>query len=191
MSWWMHELMNTVRLIVDTFVCVVGIPLKLAIILPACTFYGIYVYQRDRSLRLSFLERLTIQSLLAHLSSTTTTTGSDSLILVNVATSQVEYLNSQARELFLASDEAQAAIVRAETGTIRGEYSRRIVERLASAFFEVGKVSSERGAEAQPPVLMGLYERMRESGLETMSAKVRVVDEDATKKRLTGSPKPS
>jgi hypothetical protein len=38
---------------------------------------------------------------------------------------------------------------------------------------------------------MGLYERMKDSGLETMSAKVRVVDEDASKKRLTGSPKPS
>jgi hypothetical protein len=186
----MHELTNSVRLKVDTFVCVVGIPLKLAIILPACTFYGIYVYQRDRSLRLTFLERLTTQSLLAHLSSTTTTSGSDSLILVNVASSQVEYLNSQARDLFLASDEAQASIVRAETGTVRGEYSRKIVERLASAFFEVGKVS-EREAEAQPPVLMGLYERMKDSGLETMSAKVRVVDEDASKKRLTGSPKPS
>ena len=127
---------------VDTFVCVEGIPLKLAIILPACTFYGIYVYQRDRSLRLTFLERLTTQSLLAHLSSTNTS-GSDSLILVNVASNQVEYLNSQARELFLASDDAQAAIVKAETGTVRGEYSRRIVERLASAFFEVDKVSEK------------------------------------------------
>jgi len=42
---------------------IVGIPLKLAIILPACTFYGIYVYQRDRGLRLTFLERLTRQAL--------------------------------------------------------------------------------------------------------------------------------
>jgi len=99
----MHELTNTVKLKVDTFVRVVGIPLKLAIILPACTFYGIYVYQRDRSLRLTFLERLTTQSLLAHLSSTNTS-GSDSLILVNVASNQVEYLNSQARELFLTSE---------------------------------------------------------------------------------------
>jgi hypothetical protein len=36
---------------------------------------------------------------------------------------------------------------------------------------------------------MGLYERMMVSALETMSAKVRVVDEEASKKRLTGSPK--
>jgi len=38
---------------------------------------------------------------------------------------------------------------------------------------------------------MGLYERMRVSAMETMSAKVRVVEEEAYKKRLTGSPKPS
>ena len=42
----------------------VGIPLKLAIILPACTFYGIYAYQRDRGLRVTFLERLTREALL-------------------------------------------------------------------------------------------------------------------------------
>jgi hypothetical protein len=154
--------------------------LKLAIILPACTFYGIYVYQRDRGLRLSFLERLTTQTLFAHLSSTKTNSGSDSLILVNVTSNQVEYLNSQAQELFLASD--AKAIVRTVTGVVRGEYSLRIVEKLASIFIEVGKVQSSeaRGAESQP-LLMGLYERMRMrvSGLETMSVKVRVVDEEA------------
>ena len=68
------------------------------------------------------------------------TGGSDSLILVNVMTSKVVYLNSQAQDLFLASEEAQAAIVRGETGTIRSEYSQKIVEKLASAFFEVVKV---------------------------------------------------
>jgi hypothetical protein len=77
---------------------------------------------------------------LAHLSSATSTAGSDSLILVNVMTSQVEYLNSQAQELFLASEDAKAEIVRGETGTIRSEYSQKIVEKLASAFFEVAKV---------------------------------------------------
>jgi hypothetical protein len=55
-------------------------------------------------------------------------------------TSQVEYLNSQAQELFLVNGDAQVAIVRDETGTIRSEYSQRIVEKLASAFFEVGKL---------------------------------------------------
>ena len=120
--------------------------MKLAIILPACTLYGIYVYQRDRGLRLSFLERLTTQTLFAHLSSRAATS-SDSLILVNVTSNQVEYLNSQARQLFLTSDDddAQAAaIVRTETGTVRVEYSMRIVEKLASAFIEVsGKVSGD------------------------------------------------
>ena len=77
---------------------------------------------------------------MAHLSSATSTAGSDSLILVNVMTSQVEYLNSQAQELFLASEDAKAEIVRGETGTIRSEYSQKIVEKLASAFFEVAKV---------------------------------------------------
>jgi hypothetical protein len=55
-------------------------------------------------------------------------------------TSQVEYLNSQAQDLFLASEDAKAEIVRGETGTIRSEYSQKIVEKLASAFFEVAKV---------------------------------------------------
>ena len=40
----------------------------------------------------------------------------------------------------MANEEAQAAIVRGETGTIRSEYSQKIVEKLASAFFEVVKV---------------------------------------------------
>ena len=62
-------------------------------------------------------------------------------------TSQVEYLNSQAQQLFFTNDSSYAAIVRTETGTVRGEYSQRIIEKLASAFFEAAEVT-ERGAEA-------------------------------------------
>ncbi len=63
--WLMPELMNSVSFYFRIrIIFIVGIPLKLAIILPACTFYGIYAYQRDRGLRVAFLERLTREGLL-------------------------------------------------------------------------------------------------------------------------------
>jgi hypothetical protein len=106
----------------------VGIPLKLAIILPACTFNGIYVYQRDRGFRVAFLERLTRDALQSF-------DKLGGLIVSNVNNDQVEYMNEEATELFLKGNLAE--IIQPETGLIKSRISKKILERLNQAFLKI------------------------------------------------------
>ena len=64
---------------------------------------------------------------------------SAAFLLVNVSTGQVEYLSDAACALFLSGNPRE--IVQEETGTVRKEYSRKIIERMTEAFLPV-KVDS-------------------------------------------------
>ena len=140
-------------------VLIVGIPLKLAIILPACTFYGIYVYQRDRGLRLAFLERLTLQRVL--------NSKKNALVILNAKSEQVEYLSDAARQLFINGDDE---CITDESGRVRREIGRKIVDRLREAFRgDRGQMGSSGG-----PKMLEIYDRIGGRTLDKASVIVEV-----------------
>ena len=79
---------------------------------------------------------------------------------MNASSGQVEYLNESACDFFLTGPITD--YIQPETGIIKRENSRLIIERLLQAFYPEGSSADEDPAK---PTIARLYERLKDTGV--------------------------